>query len=210
MNYKENFLQHLLLLSVLLVAFSCSDNEVSPGSTEKNIYTAGQSFVDNKWLPTYYKNGVPTTIGNEPGYINALCVSNGTLYAAGSILDRAAYWVGETAHYVFDAAEDGESYVYDMLVEGGNIHLLAYKYANGSSSYYYIKNNTRIALTGVTSIGTINSLMFDGTDVYVLALNSQGMVTIKNGTTTTLISATGYPSSIYRYNNDIYIAGVNY
>ncbi len=192
-----------------------------------DVYFVGTSEYStssqNSFLPTVWKNGVPTTLANpladnssfSKPIPNAIAVHNGDVYVTGSAGIGtevvAVYWKNGVEQKL--ANNDVYSTADAIAISGDDVYIAGI--VGGKPTLW--KNG--VATTISTSSGEIFSIYIDGNDVYLAGtsyeqsnISARTAVLWKNGQPVKLdLSAAGLGSEarkVYVKGNDVYVAGI--
>ena len=188
---------------------------------------------------TYYtwKNGTPTTLNtnsvtvigsNASSYLNnAIAVSNGDVYVAGSrylagtTTLKATYWKNGNAVDLTDGVHAGSAKASAIFISGSDVYVAGVEEVRDPGTGGLINQAPRLWKNGVAvSLNTpanslfnsVSSILVKGADVYIGGQYNGAGAVWKNST---MISTSTYAvaenvSSIFLYNNtDLYITGAS-
>ena len=129
---------------------------VQVGVVDTSVYITGavENSSDTQLIATIWHDGSPAayTDGTTSAAINAIAVSNGTVYTAGYINGSAVYWSGESEHIL--SPYINEQYTATSIIISNSI-----VYAAGYSGYsttgaVYWHGGSLVALPGRNSVAT--------------------------------------------------------
>ncbi|HEY5825349.1 MAG TPA: hypothetical protein VIT44_13335, partial [Cyclobacteriaceae bacterium] len=133
------------------------------------------------------------------------------IFIGGTDGGKPAYWKNDVVNYISDASQN--YYVSSVIPNGSDIHATGYYTgSNGNSIAVYWKNGVMTQLADESKYTRAWGIALLNGDVYIVGTetdNGKGVAKYwKNGVANNLPDGTG-ASSIFIYENDIYIAGGN-
>ncbi|REH01677.1 hypothetical protein [Flavobacterium aquicola] len=186
--------------------------------SEGNVYIAGNEYKGslNTSIATVWKNGQAIHLSDEISEVNAICLYNNDVYAAGyKEIDgkkTAIIWkIGKEETILYSGDDDFESIATDIYVDDKGVFASGNIRNSTKSTAMLWKNTIGTALSDVENYSQANALFVNGSDVYVCGtdINTRVYTFIgkvwKNGNLIKEIS--GYNSlNINIADNKIYIA----
>jgi hypothetical protein len=190
-----------------------------------NMYIGGQAWHDGRAIATYWKNGEAFALsdGAVDEYVEAVCVSGDTLYAAGwkrqNEKNSAKYWKadGDTVE-AFDLSDGTRlSAAFAIAVSGKDVYIGGIEYAGDNTVAKYWKNTARTAYTlgdGSRSSG-VHALLVHNGDVYAAGWESKNSrdaakYWINNASTARELGdgrSVSRITALAAYGNDVYAVG---
>jgi len=184
-----------------------------------DVYVAGyawKSGPDSPYgltVPTYWKNGVPVTIGGGSRELTCVAASGGDVYVGGSInagVLVAAYWKNGIPNLL--PSGSGAAAVLGLTLAGADVYATGYVYAGGHTVPVYWKNGVAVTLPDLGYGGQGIAIRVSGGDVYVAGAQYQNngpalAVYWKNGAVTSV--GPGTVTGLALQGSDVYMCGSN-
>jgi hypothetical protein len=202
----------LSIITLMLCFTGCSTDEPIKGP---DVYVAGIEGRNAK----YWKNGVGVKLTNltqGSADANSIVVSDGDVYAAGSIyqdgIGKAVYWKNGTLVTLSGAQN---SYATSIAVSGSDVYVAGGQLDNQSIPFMarYWKNGTEVVLSDGSSWAYASSIALSGDDVYVAGSEFNGIANVatywKNGIPVKLGEGTTFSQAygIVVSDGDVYVVG---
>lgn len=182
---------------------------------QNDVYISGYESTGNKFIATYWKNGVITdlTDGSNNAHAYSIFVENQDVYASGreSTGDTyvAKYWKNGMPVALTDGTQQAEGL--SIFVSNGDIYVAGYEREDGYGFAKYWKNGTAHSLSNVNS--EANSIVVVNGDVYVAGWerteNGRIAKYWKNGVGVNLTSGNTFADAldIFVDGSDVYVIG---
>lgn len=170
-------LSKITLVICLFVTGACKKSSPASITANVDVYVSGYSVAtDSSTIIRYWKNGKPTICNGIiwGGFPNSIAVAGSDVYLGGILIGNngtvATTWKNgnslslDTSH---------QSYVYKVRVSGNDVYQCGFteKYAALSLATYW-KNGKPVAVTDGKMSGSVNDMVINGTDLYLLVEQS--------------------------------------
>jgi len=194
------------------ISFTTTPNGGGPSG---DYYASGDLFSGLNSMPTFWKNGSPSslTVPNSVAQANAVFFSGTSVYVAGSerngTLDMARLWKDGNGIFLTNGLNWG-GIGRSVFVSGQDVYVAGESTGPAFPVATIWKNGVSTFLTNGTSTGRAHSVYVEGgVDVYVSGHEGNVAKSWKNGAAVSLSDGTN-PAVAYcitRFYPDLYVAG---
>ncbi|WP_271766729.1 cadherin domain-containing protein [Aquimarina algiphila] len=172
-----------------------------------DVYVVGYRFISSRIFATLWKNQVQKDIGDIGSSANAVYVSGDDVYIVGYQYGEsksvATLWRNEEEIALTDGVNN--AFANDVYISGTDVYIAGIEtnLTNGIATLW--KNGAATMLTDGNG-KTATSVFVSGNDVYVVGSNNFW----QNNVLDSLSQISAQFSSVYVFENDVYISGTLY